>query len=330
MRIYLEGPRQRPGSLAEFVQNIWWPRVSPTLKPRSVESYQSIYDNHIRAIEHELLVNLRLPVLQAWVNDLAIDRSPKTVATIFGQLAGILQLAHDTGHYPYRDWKLVKKPKVVIRQVVALTPEQVDKLIQCAPPHMQGPIYAAATLGLRRGEVCGLRAADVTIADPSVITLSRARHGRGQIGPLKAREEGEVRRIAVPRAIAERLLSYGPADGLLFRGPDGKPVGPDAITHAMPHICKAAKVPPVSFHDLRHACASNLRRAGVDRTIIQEIVGHTTERMTALYSHLRDDEQADAFEALAQTHGNKLSPRKKKTVTPKPDFEPKNGALDEN
>ena len=47
-----------------------------------------------------------------------------------------------------------------------------------------------------------------------------------------------------------------------------------------------AGVRRVRRHDARHTTATLLREAGVDPRVIQDILGHTSAKMTAHYSHL--------------------------------------------
>jgi site-specific recombinase XerD len=51
---------------------------------------------------------------------------------------------------------------------------------------------------------------------------------------------------------------------------------------------KAAKMPHVHFHDLRHSCASMLINKGVDLYTVGAILGHSSTQTTARYSHLAD------------------------------------------
>ena len=66
----------------------------------------------------------------------------------------------------------------------------------------------------------------------------------------------------------------------------GTPMHPDDISRLFPTVLKAAKLPKVRFHDLRHSCAT-LLSLGVHAKLIQETLGHSSYRLTMdTYSHM--------------------------------------------
>jgi integrase len=50
----------------------------------------------------------------------------------------------------------------------------------------------------------------------------------------------------------------------------GASLRPNHISHIFPGILKAAGLPPVRFHDLRHSCATLLLFLGVHPKLVQE------------------------------------------------------------
>ncbi len=62
---------------------------------------------------------------------------------------------------------------------------------------------------------------------------------------------------------------------------------PDDLSRAFPIALKAAKLPKVRFHDLRHSCASLLLTLGVSAKLVQETLGHSSYQITMdTYSHM--------------------------------------------
>src|SRR6202008_2176041 len=42
----------------------------------------------------------------------------------------------------------------------------------------------------------------------------------------------------------------------------------------------------LSFHSLRHTAVSLLKDAGIPQAVVQELIGHDSEQMSALYTHV--------------------------------------------
>ena len=61
---------------------------------------------------------------------------------------------------------------------------------------------------------------------------------------------------------------------------------------------KAADIPDVRLHDLRHTYASVLASSGFSLPVIGALLGHSTPTMTQRYSHLVDDVLRTATERV--------------------------------
>jgi integrase len=62
---------------------------------------------------------------------------------------------------------------------------------------------------------------------------------------------------------------------------------------------EAAGLPHITFHDLRHSCASLLINMGTPLEVIRDILGHTSVKTTERYAHLHIDRQQEALKKLA-------------------------------
>jgi integrase len=63
-----------------------------------------------------------------------------------------------------------------------------------------------------------------------------------------------------------------------------------------PHRKKA--IVRVGFHSLRHSFVSMCAAKGVQRAVVQELVGHGSPAMTALYEHADEEQKAEAIAQL--------------------------------
>ena len=300
---FLDGPDVcRPGCLSSFIEETYWPVIKGRVSENTRRTYRGIIDNDFDDIQPLLLIDLRLPALQTWVNSqVAKGLTPKTISAKWGVLRSILEMAARMGKYPHRDHELVTLPRQARQSRIALTYSQVAALLDVSKGRtVEGPFWAATHLGLRLNECLGLTPSDVEIMkDRAVIVVRRGRHAFGVSDRLKSKATGEVRRFVVPKQWGEKLLSYSKPETLfVFTNRKGHPVQPARMAKEIGALCEKAEVPIVTFHDLRHSCATNLRHVGVPESMIRDVLGHSDARMTQNYLETRDDEMLEAFSRL--------------------------------
>ena len=96
--------------------------------------------------------------------------------------------------------------------------------------------------------------------------------------------------------------------GLIIDRGDGSPMNPDTLSAGWARFLRKQKLPPVRFHDLRHAHATLLLLQGVHPKIVSERLGHASVGITLdIYSHVLPSmqaEAADAFDALFPNAGD--------------------------
>ena len=61
---------------------------------------------------------------------------------------------------------------------------------------------------------------------------------------------------------------------------------------------KRAKIPHITFHQLRHTFASRLNEKGVDVFTIKKLLGHSEVKITEAYTHINDANIINAFEKI--------------------------------
>lgn len=192
---------------------------------------------------------------------------------------------------------------------------------------LSGAWRLLATTGARRGEVLGLRWADVDLdarrmtISRTVITVDVQRKGEPGIAwgtPKTAKGRRQVAlddatvaalRVHRARQLEERLaLGLGYADqDLVVCLPDGRPLHPKTFSFLFEREVKRLGLPKIRLHDLRHTHATLALQAGVHPRVVQERLGHSNVSITLnTYSHVDLDMQAAAAAAVStlMTGGN--------------------------
>jgi integrase len=174
-------------------------------------------------------------------------------------------------------------------------------------------IRAMAELGLRRGEVIGLRWDDVDLDDLRLHVRRSVSdvHGVRQERTTKGKRS---RRVAISQGFAARLAAWkaarrgGGARGYVWPGRDAAPMNAHSPNQSLARALRRAGlvdtegVPLVTPHGLRHTSASLMLAAGVPLIVVSRQLGHANPNITAqVYAHLLADSQLD--EAAAAFSG---------------------------
>lgn len=87
------------------------------------------------------------------------------------------------------------------------------------------------------------------------------------------------------------LEAIGRGDGRVF----SRWAHPDSVTDIGTRAFKAAKMPGMTLHKLRHTFATLLMDQGVDLRTIGALLGHTDMKATEIYAHVTDNRQREAL-----------------------------------
>jgi integrase len=86
----------------------------------------------------------------------------------------------------------------------------------------------------------------------------------------------------------------------VFCQEDGSPLNPHRFTEAFDRHVKAAKLPRIRLHDLRHTWATLALQQGIHPKVVSEVLGHSTIAITLdTYSHAIPTMQETAVELVA-------------------------------
>jgi len=254
--------------------------------------------------------------LQALYRQKAEDGlSPRTVEYIHSTARKALAKAEE--------WDLVRKnvaryarpPAKEHKEHRTLTVPQSKAFFAAAAEDRLEALYVLAlTTGLRRGELLGLKWADI---DLEKTTLSVSRSMDTLYGPPeeKAPKRESSRRtvVLVPEAVAvlrlhrrrqaQERLAVGPAwreRDLVFPTTLGTPMlGDNLLKRNLRPLLEKAGLPPLTFHELRHTFATFHLASGERPKVIQEILGHSSIKTTMdTYSHVIPGMQEEAAERL--------------------------------
>jgi len=170
-------------------------------------------------------------------------------------------------------------------------------------------LFVSAHTGMRRGEILGLRWADVHFDEARLsvrqalisvayeMQISDVKTGAGRRTIDLDKRTLAVLRQARKAQAEEKLLlgsQYHDHD-LVFCRADGDPIHPDLFSQAFDRAVVKIGLPDITLHDLRHTHASLLLKAGVPVKVVSERLGHASAAFTMnVYQHVIPGMQAEA------------------------------------
>jgi integrase/recombinase XerD len=189
-----------------------------------------------------------------------------------------------------REWGVfdVARPKKAKKLPVVLSRDEVWKILA----HVRNPSYRVCLVTLYS---CGLRLLEGAHL--------RVEHVDGARATLRVPGKGgKERLVPLPEATLELLRQHWrthrdpvwvfPATHRRSRSPSPSvdasvPITGDSVQKAFARALKQSGVKKrAHVHTLRHSYATHLLEAGVQLRLIQEYLGHSSPRTTALYTHL--------------------------------------------
>ncbi|QYX78982.1 site-specific integrase [Streptomyces akebiae] len=310
--------------LTHWVENI----AAPSVGENTIDGYRvAVYHHLIPGLGAHRLEKLEPEHVERFYRKMQAN----------GSAAGTAHQAHRTirtalneavrrRHLTTNPASIAKAPKLEEEEVEPYTVEEVQRLLLEAGKQRNTARWVIAlALGLRQGEVLGLKWEDVDFAN-GVILVRRGRlrprykHGCGdkcgrskpgycpqKINIRRETKDTKTRAGKRPIGMPEELLKLlrrhkeeqerertlardlWEEKGYVFTSPIGEPLNPNTDFHKWKDLLKAANVRDGRLHDARHTAATVLLLLGVPDTVVDRIMGWEpgkSARMRSRYQHL--------------------------------------------
>ena len=265
------------------------------LSPSTLTGYTAIQKTYFSGdFGKHMLSSLTNIVVQTWVSDLSVIRSPKTVRNAYGLLSATLDVFMPDLHLK-STLPAKKRP-----ELYCPSDDDVKKLLE----HIKGTdleiaVMLAAFGPLRRGEICALTSDDIH-GNTITVSESMVQEPDNQWYIKQPKTYGSYREIDFPDFVIDRIKDI-----------NGKIVNatPSRISGLFIKAITETDVPRFRFHDLRHYAASIMHAIGVPDQYILKRGGWISDNvMKSVYRNAIDSETVkqnkkinDHFKALSST-----------------------------
>jgi integrase len=313
-------------TVGEYLLDRWLPLMKHTIRPSTWDGYKRTLEQHvIPTLGHLQLQRLSVDHLDRLYGELVTHGrrdgrgglAPKTVRSIHSALHKALRDA-ERKHLVQRNVaQAADPPRTHAREMHTWTGGQVRAFLDGMRLHdLYAAYLLAATTGMRRGEVLGVRWRDIDFdATPPRLSVTqtvlsinyqlsfgalKTKRGRRSIAldptTVRTLKEHGVRQDAERALVEDGYHDHG----LVFARPDGSPVHPDHFSQTFDRAVVRLGLPKIRLHDLRHTHATLGLAAHVPAKVMSDRLGHATVAFTQdVYMHAIPQLEGDAADQVA-------------------------------
>jgi integrase len=285
------------------------------IRESTLDSYRNITKNQVKKhIGHKPLSSLTTADIQRFYNKIKKEGRMKPKRDGSYELADsmvrkIHMMLHEALDTAVRERLIAKNPtngttipKTNYPEKQILGDEQLETFLEeiKKEEYWCDFFYVEIMVGLRRGEICGLKWSDIDFsANKLRVERSVGIKKGGGISIGETKTNTGIRTIIMPPSVSD-VLQRRKQKAISawvfpsFLNPE-QPIHPEAAYRKLKVILKHAGLPMIRFHDLRHTFATHAMKGGVDAKTLSGILGHTNASFTLdTYTHVTSDMQKNA------------------------------------
>jgi integrase len=219
-------------------------------------------------------------------------RTPASVNRDLACLSKILSMAFDNeliDSNPMRRVRLLKENGSRERFITADEEVKLFAKLTGRRDHIRSVVTVALNTGMRRGEILDLQWEHVNFIARTIF-IDRSKTGKTRTIPMNDTVFEELKALKQDAGTRDFVFSVSKTG-----------VNIDSIKTGWRNACAAAGLVDLMFHDTRHTFATRLRANGVHEWDIRDLLGHTTTRMTSVYTHQTPANLRQAVTTLGQS-----------------------------
>lgn len=260
---------------------------SNVLSPSTVRLYLS----YINSIIDEDFLNRRIDRItqqdiQFFVNDFAVEHSPKTVRNVHGFISAVLrQFRPNMNIYTTLPQKRLYEP---------YTPseEDIKRILDASKDDKRYHVcFQLGIMGLRRSEICALSPSDIQ-GNTLIIDKALVKDKDKNWVIKTTKTTAGTRKIYIPDSLVAEIEQ----NGYVFNG------YPNKMLDALKRYQDKLGIPRFRFHDLRHFFASYAHEKGImsEQTIMETGGWKSVETLRSRYRHGMNvqNSQKELFDGL--------------------------------
>lgn len=291
---------------------------------RTIRAEQDMLRTHIApTIGHLPLMLLRKKHILDVLNAISINGHMRTAQAVYTYL----RTASKGNKHFHAIMLSIDRPSHKPKEICYLSPEEARKLILYSNPQWSPVWLLMLSLGLRRGEVCGLRWSDIDFERKQINICNQRQYipGKGCIDMPPKSDSGNRSLPLMPiiedaiaplYAVHEAESIIGSASPYVFKGNSAGGLNPSSVDHALKRDCNNLSIRRVTVHGLRHTFATSSVTAGANIRVLSDMLGHASITTTAhVYAHVDMSPKHDLADAVLGVIGSAKRSTQSRWVT---------------
>ncbi len=303
-------------TVGAYLQNWIETYATTNCTAKTVQGYKQSINCYTAAIAGITLQKLDATHIQPiYAGMIKRGLSNRTADALHKALSIALNTAIKQGILKRNPLDNVIAPKVAKKEVEVWDAEMRAKAMTVLKGSQYGDFYQLGLMtGMRRGELAGLKWANVNLANKQLQVVNTLQRITGQ-GLVNGQPKTERSRRSIAlstdtvallheirgKQMTQQLevVDAWTDSGYVFTSADGMPVDPNLATRAFKKVLASAGLPKLTIHGLRHTHATILLEQGVNPKVVSERLGHASVATTMdIYSHVLPDMQEKAALAI--------------------------------
>ena len=294
-------------TVSEFLDQ--WLLGRRSLRPTTARNYRDALTPVVRLLGNRQLHAITREDLDGVVSWMLVNggrRSegvgPSTVKLTLRVLRRAFEDALRQGYVRQNVVDHVERPRQMVKEMATWSASEVSAFVRVAEKDRYHAAWLLSLMGLRRGEVLGLRWVDVRLGDSPQLTIRQSRvlvtsdnivisppkTGRGhRTLPLEPPVAKAL--LALQELQATEAQAAGQAyqqSGLVVVNELGTPLRPDVYSDRFRRLVAESGLRPIRLHDLRHTALTLMTLRGVPLPVVAAWAGHADAAFTLrVYAH---------------------------------------------
>ena len=296
------GPERQ--TVADYLERWLEDVAKPGVRPKTYRTYLDITRQHlIPSLGKRKLVKLAPQDVRRFMGEkLADGLSPKTVKHLRDTLRCALNVAVKDGLLTRNAAALAEAPRAERKEMLSFTPDEARCFLEDVAGHRLEALFSVTlALGLRQGEILGLRWIDIDLENGRLTVRLQLQRNDGKLQLVEPKTAKSARVLMLPQVAVSALAAHKLRQeeeralagsrwvetGMVFTTGIGTMLDQRSLLRQFYKILETSELPRIRFHDLRHSAATLLLAQGVHPRLVMDLLGHSSIVVTLdTYSHV--------------------------------------------